>query len=115
MIGFCFKEELLRKNLAIGVYRYPVEHQKLNETLLHQESFKDIEVEWKRKDGALITVRCSGRPIKDETGAVAYVEVFAEDATERRTLERQLPMAQKIEAVGALPGELRTTSTICSA
>src|SRR5260221_1608301 len=104
MLGYSSQEELLRTNLATGVYRYPVEHQKLNETLLHQESFKDIEVEWKRKDGALITVRCSGRPIKDETGAVAYVEVFAEDATERRTLERQLRMAQKMEAVGRLTG-----------
>jgi two-component system, cell cycle sensor histidine kinase and response regulator CckA len=71
---------------------------------LHQETFKDVEVEWKRKDGAPIIVRCSGCPIKDETGAVAYVEVFAEDITERRTLERQLRMAQKMEAVGRLSG-----------
>jgi len=104
MLGYSSQEELLRTNLATGVYRYPVEHQKLNEALLHQDSFKDIEVEWKRKDGALITVRCSGCPIKDETGAVAYVEVFAEDATERRALERQLRMAQKMEAVGRLTG-----------
>ena len=46
----------------------------------------------------------SGCPIKDETGAIAYVEVFAEDITERRTLERQLRMAQKMEAVGRLTG-----------
>jgi two-component system cell cycle sensor histidine kinase/response regulator CckA len=71
---------------------------------LRQESFKDIELEWKRKDGAPIIVRCSGCPIKDETGAAAYVEVFAEDITERRTLERQLRMAQKMEAVGRLTG-----------
>jgi two-component system, cell cycle sensor histidine kinase and response regulator CckA len=104
MLGYSSQEELLRTNLAAGVYRYSAEHQKLNETLLQQESFKDIEVEWKRKDGALLTVRCSGCPIKDETGAVAYVEVFAEDVTERRTLERQLRMAQKMEAVGRLSG-----------
>ena len=104
MLGYSSEEELLQTNLASGIYRYPAEHQKLNETLLHQESFKDIEVQWKRKDGALLTVRCSGCPIKDETGAVAYVEVFAEDVTERRTLERQLRMAQKMEAVGRLSG-----------
>jgi PAS domain S-box-containing protein len=103
MLGYTSQEDLLRTNLA-SVYRYPLEHQKLNETLLLQESFKDIEVEWKRKDGASIIVRCSGCPIKDETGAVAYVEVFAEDITERRTLERQLRMAQKMEAIGRLSG-----------
>jgi len=104
MLGYSSQEELLRTNLASGVYRYALEHQKLNEMLLHQESFKDLEVEWKRKDGAPITVRCSGCSIRDETSAVAYVEVFAEDVTERRTLERQLRMAQKMEAVGRLTG-----------
>jgi len=104
ILGYSSQEDLLRTNLAESIYRYPLEHQKLNETLLQQESFKDIELEWKRKDGAPIIVRCSGCPIKDETGAIAYVEVFAEDITERRTLERQLRMAQKMEAVGRLTG-----------
>src|SRR5882762_2904912 len=104
MLGYPSPEDLLGTNLAESIYRYPLEHQKLNETLLQQASFKDIEVEWKRKDGAPIIVRCSGCPIKDETGAIAYVEVFAEDITERRTLERQLRMAQKMEAVGRLTG-----------
>src|SRR6202166_2137876 len=104
ILGYSSQEELLGTNLASSVYRYPLEHRKLNEMLLQQESFKDLEVEWKRKDGAPITVRCSGCPIKDEAGAVAYVEVFAEDVTERRGLERQLRMAQKMEAVGRLSG-----------
>jgi len=104
MLGYSTQDELLRTNLASGVYRYPLEHQKFNEMILRQESFKDLELEWKRKDGAPITVRCSGCAIKDETNAFAYVEVFAEDITERRTLERQLRMAQKMEAVGRLSG-----------
>jgi len=104
MLGYSSQEELLQTNLANGIYRYPLEHQKLNQILLHDENFKDIEVEWKRKNGAPMTVRCSGCSIKDETGEVAYVEVFAEDVTERRGLERQLRMAQKMEAVGRLSG-----------
>src|SRR5260370_534517 len=100
MLGYSSEEELLQTNLASGIYRYPAEHQKLNETLLHQESFKDIEVQWKRKDGPLLTVRCSGCPIKDETGAVAYVEVFAEDVPERPTLERHPPMPHKMKPFG---------------
>ena len=99
MLGYSSQEELLRVNLAGSVYRFAVENEKLNQVLLHQESFKDLEGEWKRKDGASITVRCRGCAIKDKTGAVAYMEVFAEDITERRALERQLRMAQKMEAV----------------
>ena len=104
MLGYASPQDLLQTNLASGIYRYPLEHQKLNQLLLESDNFKDIEVEWKRRDGAPIIVRCSGCSIKDESGAVAYVEVFAEDVTERRGLERQLRMAQKMEAVGRLSG-----------
>lgn len=104
MLGFASQAELLQANLAAQIYRHPRDHQKVNELLLQQGSFIDVEVEWKRKDGAPITVRCSGWPIKDETGRIAFLELFAEDITERRTLERQLRMAQKMEAVGRLSG-----------
>jgi PAS domain S-box-containing protein len=102
MLGYKSQEELLEANLANDIYRYPAEHEKINELFLRDRRFKDVEVEWKRKDGAFITVRCSGWPAKDENGT--YIEVFAEDVTERRVLERQLRMAQKMEAVGRLSG-----------
>jgi PAS domain S-box-containing protein len=102
MLGYKSQEELLEANLPTNIYRYPAEHRKINELFLKDKHFKDIEVEWKRKDTAFITVRCSGWPAKDENST--YIEVFAEDVTERRVLERQLRMAQKMEAVGRLSG-----------
>lgn len=102
LLGYKSQDELLEVNLAAGIYRHPAEHQKMNEMVLRSQHFKDLEVEWKRKDGAFITVRCSGWPIKNESGT--DMEVFAEDVTERRVLERQLRMAQKMEAVGRLSG-----------
>jgi len=102
LLGYRSQDELLAVNLASGIYRHPAEYQKINHLFLQNQHFKDIEVEWKRKDGAFITVRCSGWTIKDENGP--YIEVFAEDVTERRVLERQLRMAQKMEAVGRLSG-----------
>jgi two-component system cell cycle sensor histidine kinase/response regulator CckA len=103
ILGYASQTELLQVNLA-QIYRNPSDHQKVNELLLQQGSFIDVEVEWKRKDGSPITVRSSGWPIKDENGRVAFLELFAEDVTERRALERQLRMAQKMEAVGRLSG-----------
>ena len=102
MLGYKSQEELLDANLATNIYRYPAEHRKINELFLRDKHFKDIEVEWKRKDSSFITVRCSGWPAKDENST--HIEVFAEDVTERRVLERQLRMAQKMEAVGRLSG-----------
>jgi len=104
MLGYETLDELVQANLASDVFASPAEHQKINALFLHDPHFKDIEVEWKRKDRSSITVRCSGRPVKDESGTMAYLEVFAEDVTERRVLERQLRMAQKMEAVGRLSG-----------
>src|ERR1700719_3762046 len=61
-------------------------------------------MEWRRRDGAPITVRCSGRCITDENGVPLHFEMFADDVTEKRVLERQLRMAQKMEAIGRLSG-----------
>ena len=104
MLGYQSPGELLQANLENDIYRYPAEHQRLQELFARAEEFKDVEVEWKRKEGAPITVRCSGRRVSDANGAPAYFEVFAEDVSEKRVLERQLRMAQKMEAVGRLSG-----------
>ena len=104
MLDYKSQGELLKVNLASDICRHTAGHQKLSETILQGHNFKDIEVEWKRKDGAFITVRCSGWPIKDENGAITYIEVFAEDVTERRALERKLGMSGKMEAIGRLSG-----------
>jgi nitrogen-specific signal transduction histidine kinase len=70
----------------------------------YAEDFKEAEAEWKCKDGTPITVRCSGRRIAHNDGEAAYFEMFVEDITDRRILERQLRMAGKMEAVGRLSG-----------
>jgi signal transduction histidine kinase/ActR/RegA family two-component response regulator len=76
----------------------------MNELFASAQGMMDIELEWKRRDGRPITVRCSGHKVIAKDGAPAYFEVFAEDVTERRILERQLRMAQKMEAIGRLSG-----------
>ena len=69
-----------------------------------QQKFKDVEIEWRRKDGSLTKARCGGFVVKDGGKDAAHFEVFAEDVTEKRSLERQLQVAQKMEAVGRLSG-----------
>jgi len=104
MLGYELGEELLRKDLASEIFRYTGEYQRLSELLTGMDEVKDVELEWKRQDGTPITVRCSGRRVNDENGAPVYFEVFTEDVTEKRVLERQLRMAQKMEAIGRLSG-----------
>jgi len=104
MLGYDSPEELLRINPAIDLCRDPLEHKRLIEVFARHERFQDVEVEWRRKDGTFIKARCSGWPMACDGGDAVCFEIFAEDITERRLLERQLQVAQKIEAVGRLSG-----------
>jgi PAS domain S-box-containing protein len=63
-----------------------------------------VVVDWKRKDGAPIVVRLSGRPLHEAETDGAHLPMLVEDVTERRQLEEQLRQAQKMEAVGQLTG-----------
>jgi PAS domain S-box-containing protein len=104
MLGYEQEQELLRKDLAADIFRQQGEYLRLTDLLTRAEEIKDFEMDWMKQDGTPITVRCSARRINDENGTPAYFEVFAEDVTEKRVLEKQLRMAQKMEAIGRLSG-----------
>ncbi|HXN26993.1 MAG TPA: PAS domain S-box protein [Candidatus Acidoferrales bacterium] len=104
MLGYESQAELLQLNLTTDVYLDPLEHKRVNEIFTNQNEFVEVQVDWKRKDGKPIKARCTGWLVKPAGGGAAYFEVFAEDVTEKWLLERQLRMAQKMEAVGRLSG-----------
>jgi two-component system, cell cycle sensor histidine kinase and response regulator CckA len=64
----------------------------------------DFTAEWVRRDGKIITVRLSGRRTQSPAEGTFWLEMIAEDVTERIVLEKQLLQAQKFEAIGQLAG-----------
>ena len=104
MLGYRSDSEVMALDLFADVYDDPSESKRLVELFESQAQFRDTGVGWKRKDGKLVTVSLTGRPIRDAEGTLTHFEMIAEDVTERRALETQLRQSQKMESVGRLAG-----------
>jgi PAS domain S-box-containing protein len=104
MLGYGSEEELLALEIARDLYVDPAMRRRLMERYANADHVAGEDVEWRRKDGARITVRLSGRPVRDIRGRIECWEMVAEDVTERRRLEAQLRTAQKMEALGLVTG-----------
>jgi PAS domain S-box-containing protein len=103
MLGYTSAEEVLKLSLVQDVFAEP----EVGLRLLHKWQLTgeiEEEVQWRRRDQRLITVRLSGRVLGTKHQRAEGLEVIAEDVTERRTLEEQLRQVLKIEAVGQLAG-----------
>ena len=106
MLGYESEAELCALDIARDVYLHAEDRARVIQKCLSKERFEGVDQNWKRKDGAVILVRLSGRPVRDDHGQLAYFEVMIEDITERTQLEQQLRQAQKMEAITVLAGGL---------
>ena len=104
MLGYASEHELLGLNMATDVYRRPEERSEATEWTGKQDSVRGVELEWRRKDGSMFTVRCDTHVVMDTEGFLEFLETFVEDVTEHREMELQLRQRQKMEAIGRLAG-----------
>jgi diguanylate cyclase (GGDEF)-like protein/PAS domain S-box-containing protein len=90
MLGYASQEELLALDLA----REIIHDARKREQLLGQggagSRVDPMEIEWERKDHAMLKVRLSGREVLTEQGELEGYEVIAEDVTRQRELEDHL-------------------------
>jgi PAS domain S-box-containing protein len=84
------------------IYRHPEERARLMSKYRGADRFDGLEVDWLRKDGSVVTVRLTGRAVRDADGRHDGFEVFVEDITGRREMEEEIRQAQRMEAVRRL-------------
>jgi two-component system, cell cycle sensor histidine kinase and response regulator CckA len=104
MLGYNSALEVLALDPQEDVFVDPAEYLRLVDEFRRSGRMDGFEVRWKRKDGATIVVRISGRAVAGGDEPADVLEAIAEDITERRVLEDQFRQAQKMEAVGRLAG-----------
>jgi two-component system cell cycle sensor histidine kinase/response regulator CckA len=104
MLGYNSALEVLALDPQNDVFLNPSEYTRLVDEFRRTGRMDGFEARWKRKDGAAITVRISGRAVATEDEPADVLEAIAEDVTERRVLEDQFRQSQKMEAVGRLAG-----------
>jgi two-component system cell cycle sensor histidine kinase/response regulator CckA len=103
MLGYGSIEELLAIDNTLCLFCDPAARDGVASRYREHER-GDTTVEWKRKNGKIITVRLIGRRSRDVRRNSDCVEVIVEDVTERIAMEKQLRQAQKFEAIGQLAG-----------
>jgi diguanylate cyclase (GGDEF)-like protein/PAS domain S-box-containing protein len=89
MLGYPSREELLQVNLAAEVLCDPYKRAHLLGQSAEHNDVDLLEIEWKRKDGAMLKLRLSGREVKTEGETDSY-EIIVENITQQRKLEDHL-------------------------
>jgi diguanylate cyclase (GGDEF)-like protein/PAS domain S-box-containing protein len=90
MLGYASREELLKMNLASDVAQNGAKGRQLFEQFGKRGLVDPIEMEWRRKDHALLKVHLSGQEVISEQGELSAYELIAEDVTKQRELEDHL-------------------------
>lgn len=103
MLGYVSDDDLLAVQNSHALYADPFVRDRVHAEY-SRERRVDAIVEWRRKDGKIISVRLNGRQVQDPSQTDPCIEVIVEDVTERLQLEKQLVQAQKFEAIGQLAG-----------
>ena len=104
ILGYSSESEVLLLDIHRDVYVHPEQRLAVVRRVIENGYAKDVEVEWKRKDGRIVSVRLKVVLVHKESGEGGLFQGFVEDVTEGKTLRNQYWQAQKMEAVGRLAG-----------
>jgi PAS domain S-box-containing protein len=89
MLGYDAVNELLQQNLY-DIYYYPHERDALIAEYARRGSIANVEILWKKKDGAPIWIELTAHAIKNENGRVTSFEGYVKDIAQRKQSGKRL-------------------------
>src|SRR5260370_6889750 len=104
MLGYDTEQEVLGLQTTEEIFCEQDERQRLLTRYKARGLVMNVEVQWKQKCGAQISVKLNGWPKCDQQGKLIWYEVFVENVTAQRKLQLQLPQPQTIEPADQFAG-----------
>ena len=95
MLGYSTKDEFLRIDISKDLYAGPEDRKHFQERVARDGCIKDMEAEFKKKNGEHITVLLTGYPLKNEKGEFVGYEGISLDISERKRIENELREANE--------------------
>lgn len=95
MLDYPTKQEFLKIDIARDLYVNPEDRKTFQERIERDGYVKDMEVEFKKKNGEKITVLLTGHPIKNERGEIIGYQGINLDVTERKRIVDELREANE--------------------
>jgi PAS domain S-box-containing protein len=90
MLGYSSKDEFLSIDIAQDLYANSEDRKIFQERIERDGYVKDMEVEFKKKNGEKIIILLTSHPIKNEKGEIVGYEGINLDITERKRIENEL-------------------------
>jgi two-component system NtrC family sensor kinase len=95
MLHYPTKEEFLSIDIAKDLYVNPEDRKAFQERMERDGHVRDMEVEFKKKDGEKITILMTGHPIKNAKGETVGYQGINLDISERKRIENELREANE--------------------
>jgi two-component system NtrC family sensor kinase len=98
MLGYRSKREFFRIDIAKDLYVNPDDRKTLQRLVERNGFVKDLEVEFKRKDGRKVTILLTAYPIRSEKGKIIGYQGLNVDVTDRRKEAREISQSNEFLA-----------------
>jgi len=104
LLGYEYNEDIVGKNLIGEFFAAKKDADSFRSLILKTAEIINYEIKLKKKNGKVVNALASFRSVFSETDSLLGFEGILTDITERKILEEQLEIRQRMDSLGNLAG-----------